>query len=416
MTRTTTGAHACAGAACADPSHAAGFPRWSYEKGLHDLGGGAFAWLQPDGGWGWSNAGFVRDGEASLLVDTLFDARLTADMLAAIEDATRIGPSDIEVLVNTHANGDHTFGNALASGARIIASTASAEEMEAQSAEHLAGIMRRAAEWGETGDYLTRIFGTFDFAGAAPKAPTETFSGRTSLRVGDKRVDLFEVGPAHTAGDVIVHAVDDGVVFCGDILFIDGTPILWAGPVGNWLAACDLIVELDARVIVPGHGPITDAAGVRRVQDYLRFIDGEARARFDAGLSAKEAALDIALGDFAAWGDAERIAVNVATLYREYRGGPDPAGEDESVRPDGGLGPARSQALESRQSSGHPRGPTTFPTSEPAPGAAPQKAAPLVEADHGWNHRRRGIRKGRPGGGSSCPLARRRGARAGVPG
>jgi cyclase len=320
-------AHACAGAACIHASHAAGWPRWTYERGLHDLGGGAFAWLQPDGGWGWSNAGFVRDGEASLLIDTLFDARLTAQMLAAIEDATGIGADDIDVLVNTHANGDHTFGNGLATNARIVASAASAREMEEQSASHLAALMRRAPEWGETGAYLTRIFGRFDFEHARPKAPTETFSGRAQIKIGDKSVDLHEVGPAHTQGDVIAHAVEDGVVFAGDILFIDGTPILWAGPVGNWLRACELIVELDPRVIVPGHGPITDVAGVRRVQDYLRHIDGEARARFDAGLDVTEAALDISLGGFADWGDAERIVVNVSTLYREYRGGRDPAGE-----------------------------------------------------------------------------------------
>ncbi len=302
-----------------------GEPRWAYRQGLHDLGAGAFAWLQPDGGWGWSNAGLIRDGEASLLIDTLFDARLTGVMLAAIKDATGIGADEIEVLVNTHANGDHTFGNALASRARIVASKASAEEMGEQSPQSLAALMARTAEFGEAGLYLQRIFSPFDFAGAAPKAPTETFSGSLSLAVGDKRVDLYEVGPAHTLGDVIVHAVDDGVVYTGDILFIDGTPIMWAGPVANWIKACDLIISLDARAIVPGHGPITDIAGVRRVQEYLRFIDREARSRFDAGLSVEEAALDISLGGYADWGDAERLAVNVSTLYREYRGGkPDP--------------------------------------------------------------------------------------------
>jgi cyclase len=50
----------------------------AYTRGLHDLGTGCFAWLQPDGSWGWSNAGLVVDGEATLLVDTLFDLRLTA--------------------------------------------------------------------------------------------------------------------------------------------------------------------------------------------------------------------------------------------------------------------------------------------------------------------------------------------------
>jgi hypothetical protein len=71
-------------------------------------------------------------------------------------------------------------------------------------------------------------------------------------------------------------------------------------------------------VVVPGHGPLTDVAGVRRVRDYLAYIRDEARIRYDAGLPIREAARDISLADYASWGDAERIAVNVATLYREF--------------------------------------------------------------------------------------------------
>ena len=55
--------------------------RWQYTKGLKPIGNGLYAYLQPDGGWGWSNAGLIVDGEASLLVDTLFDMALTRDML-----------------------------------------------------------------------------------------------------------------------------------------------------------------------------------------------------------------------------------------------------------------------------------------------------------------------------------------------
>lgn len=131
---------------------------------------------------------------------------------------------------------------------------------------------------------------------------------------------LIEVGPAHTGGDVLVHVPGDKAVFTGDILFIDGTPLMWAGPVANWIRACETIIAMDVDVTVPGHGPVTDKAGVKRVADYLAFVDREARARFDAGLGVREAALDIALGDYANWGDAERIAVNVDSLYREYRG------------------------------------------------------------------------------------------------
>ena len=45
------------------------WPPTPYTRGLHELGDGVYAYLQPDGGWGWSNAGLVVDGEASLLVE-----------------------------------------------------------------------------------------------------------------------------------------------------------------------------------------------------------------------------------------------------------------------------------------------------------------------------------------------------------
>jgi glyoxylase-like metal-dependent hydrolase (beta-lactamase superfamily II) len=291
---------------------------WQYTRGLHDLGNGAWAYLQPDGGWGWSNAGIVTDGEASLLVDTLFDEVLTAEMLGVMRDGVGAAADQIDILVNTHANGDHTFGNRLVGDARIIASEASAREMEALPPAALAGMQKAAAEMGEAGAYFTEIFGAFHFEGIPHTPPSETFSGKLSVQVGDTRVELVEVGPAHTEGDVLVHVPERRVLYTGDILFIDGTPIIWAGPVGNWLRACDWICQQDVDTIVPGHGPITDKAGVRRVGDYLSFIDSEARKRFDAGMAASEAARDIGLGDFGAWGDAERIAVNVHTLYREY--------------------------------------------------------------------------------------------------
>ena len=151
--------------------------------------------------------------------------------------------------------------------------------------------------------------------------------GTMTVKVGDKSVDLIEVGPAHTKGDVLVHVPEDGVVFTGDILFIEGTPIMWEGPVGNWIRACERIEELGAAVVVPGHGPITDRSGARAVRDYLVYVRDEARTRFDAGLSANEAVKDISLGRYASWGDAERIAVNVHTLYREF------SGSDERASP-----------------------------------------------------------------------------------
>lgn len=288
-----------------------------YRKGLEDLGNGIHAWIQPDGSWGYSNAGIVTDGEQSLLVDTLFDLALTEEMLGAMRDALPAA-RQIDALVNTHANGDHCYGNQLVGDAVILASRASAEEMADVSPAMLGDMVRRADELGAAGAYLKRIFGPFDFDGITSTLPTHTFEGEHLHSVGDKEVRLLEVGPAHTRGDVLVHVPADRVIFTGDILFIDGTPIIWEGPVENWIRACDLILDLAPDIIVPGHGPLTDAEGVRGVQDYLCYIRDEARQRFDVGMAPAEAARDIALSDYASWLDSERIVVNVHTLYREF--------------------------------------------------------------------------------------------------
>ncbi|MEX2150600.1 MAG: MBL fold metallo-hydrolase [Steroidobacteraceae bacterium] len=296
--------------------------RRPFRRGLEDLGNGLYAWMQPDGGWGWSNAGFVRDGDESLLIDTLFDEPLTAAMLAAIDDATGIAPERIGQLVNTHANGDHTHGNALVPNAEVVASAAAADDMRELPPAALAELKAGGATgaFGEAGRYFAEIFEPFDFTRARGRLPTRTFERRLDLRVGDRQVELHMLGPAHTTGDVLAWLPAERVVFTGDLLFIDVTPVMWAGPVDNWLAACDRILAFGADHIVPGHGPMTDASGVRGVQEYLRFIDREARVRFDAGMTVEAAALDIALGEYRHWLDAERVAVNVDTLFRGYRG------------------------------------------------------------------------------------------------
>ena len=225
--------------------------------------------------------------------------------------------------MNTHANGDHCYGNQLVTGATFIASKATAEELSEVAPGMMARMVENADALGDAGRFFAKIFGPFDFEGIEVPPPTETFEGELVRQVGDKQVHLIDVGPAHTRGDVLVHVPDDGVVFTGDILFIDGTPIMWEGPVGNWISACERIAEMNAATIVPGHGPITDAAGALAVRDYLIYVRDEARKRYDAGLTAADAVHDIALGDYASWGDAERIAVNVHTLYREFSGNPD---------------------------------------------------------------------------------------------
>lgn len=289
-----------------------------YTTGLHEVGNGVFAWLQPDGSWGWSNAGLVADEDAgaSLLVDTLFDLNLTATMLEAMRDAVPAAAA-IGTVVNTHANGDHTFGNQLLAGARILASRRCTEEMADVPPQLLAGMMQSAPSLGRTGEYLQRIFGPFQFEGITLTLPTDPFDGELTVMVGDRPVRLHEVGPAHTRGDVLVEVPDQRVVFTGDICFIGGHPIMWSGPVGNWIAALDRILAMDVDVVVPGHGPVSDKVAVAELKSYFEYLRAQTRARFEAGMSPMEAAKDIDLDGFGGWTEAERLVVNVTTIYRE---------------------------------------------------------------------------------------------------
>ena len=286
-----------------------------YRHGLHEVADGVHVWLQPDGGWGLSNAGLVvRDG-ASLLIDTLFDLHLTQEMLDGMRLLTDAAP--IGTVVNTHANGDHCYGNSLLPEARIVASEAAAAEMGEVPPALLASLVTAAPEIDPVLDsWVQAAFGPYDFDGIEIRPPTETFSGALGLDVGSRRVDLHEVGPAHTAGDVIAHVPDAGVVFTGDILFHRGTPVMWAGPIGNWIAACDRITELEPTVVVPGHGPLTDVAGVAESRAYLTYVRDEITARAEAGMGYLEAAHDVELGGYADLEAPGRIVVTAHAMYR----------------------------------------------------------------------------------------------------
>lgn len=320
------------------------------EPRLVEVAAGIHAYLQP-GHWGFSNAGLVASGGHSLLVDTLYDLALTERMLAAMR---RVEPSAarIDTIVNTHANGDHCWGNQLVGAKEIIGSRAAAREMlelRPLTMRALVSGSRRAARLGtlgkrtlgllgrlgvphvaalaDAGKFVEECFGEFDFRGIRITLPTRTFDGRLSLEIGEKRVDLIEVGPAHTKGDVIAVLARERVVFTGDLLFIGSHPIAWQGPIARSLAACDLLLALDVDTFVPGHGPLTTKQGVRQTKAYWQEVQRAAAEGYAAGVSSDEVAAQLARHDFGDWACAHRLAINVDTAYRDLareRPEPDP--------------------------------------------------------------------------------------------
>lgn len=287
-----------------------------YPEGLHKLTEDTYAYLQPNGTWGLSNAGLIRGRNQSLLVDTFFDAPLTRQLLGTLRPLTDETP--IQYAVNTHGDGDHWFGNhQLPTQVDIVASESATEDMRAISPATLAGLVESELP-PPMRQYVNRVFGAFAFAETDPRLPSHTFSGTMDLDIDGTVVQLLEVGPAHTAGDTLVHVPSAQTVFTGDILFIGGTPIVWDGPVSNWIAACDRILALDAQHIVPGHGPLTGTEGVRGVRKYLAYVYEEAKQRFDVGMDPRDTAKDIPLGEFGELIAPERIVVTVDRLYHEF--------------------------------------------------------------------------------------------------
>jgi glyoxylase-like metal-dependent hydrolase (beta-lactamase superfamily II) len=151
---------------------------------LVEVAGECHAYLQGDGSWGWSNAGLIIGDGASLLVDTLFDLRLTQRMLDAMSPMTAAAP--IGQVVNTHANGDHCYGNILVDDAEIIATAATAEEMSEVPASLLAGLNKAP---GDVGDLFRSFFGEFEFDGIGCACPTTHFRRATRPDVGGRRVN-----------------------------------------------------------------------------------------------------------------------------------------------------------------------------------------------------------------------------------
>ncbi|MFI0422304.1 fumarylacetoacetate hydrolase family protein [Spongiactinospora sp. 9N601] len=297
-----------------------------YTRGLHEVGAGVWAWLLPDGGFGWSNAGLVAGQGAALLVDTLFDLPLTAEMLDAMGEITARHPLTHAVL--THADGDHTHGTQLLDEhVRIIAAEATRAEMR----HGMPPEMLTAAQVMDLGPatrYVRERFAPFDFGGIRPRLPDLTYDRELTLDVGGREVRVLNLGPAHTAADSVVHVPDADVLFAGDLLFAGCTPIVWSGPIAGWIAACDAMIATGAGTIVPGHGPVTDPDGIRAVRGYLTHVTEQADAAHARGLSFPEAIEAVNLGEYATWLDAERIVVNLHRRYREL----DPATTPEPDR------------------------------------------------------------------------------------
>jgi glyoxylase-like metal-dependent hydrolase (beta-lactamase superfamily II) len=283
---------------------------------LREIGTDVYACLQPDRGLGWSNSGLVNRG-GGLVIDTFWDLPHTRELLATYG---RVWRQPARRLVNTHHNGDHCWGNQLLRGAEIIGHRLCAASFGKERPEAMQSLKQVVGK-GPLAEFA-RALAPYDFTGIELTPPTTVFDERLELELDGVRAELLYVGPAHTAGDVIVHLPAQRIVFAGDVLFRLCTPIGWEGTFANWAAALDRMVALDPQVVVPGHGPLCGVEGPIEMKAYLAYVQHEAAPLLERGLTVLEAAKRIDLGPYAGWTEPERLVFNVARAYRELRGEP----------------------------------------------------------------------------------------------
>lgn len=201
------------------------------------------------------NIGLSVGEDAAFLVDDQY-APLTDRIKAAI---AKITPKPVRFVLNTHWHRDHVGGNESfgKAGALIVAHENVRKRM---GAEQVNEFMRTTTP-------------------ASPKGalPVVTFDGAVSFHLNGEEIRAFHVPRAHTDGDAIVHFVGSDIVHIGDVFWNGMYPFIdtaSGGSVKGTLAACDKVLAFatDTTRIIPGHGPLSDKAGLQAYRDMLAGI------------------------------------------------------------------------------------------------------------------------------------------------
>jgi cyclase len=288
------------------PGSASDAPQW--QTGTIEIAPGVFAYIQATGGLCVANAGIICASQDITGVDALFTPAMTR---ALLDESKRVAGREPTQLIDTHHHIDHTLGNALfPERSRIIAHARAKAEMERVGLAPLPVIERLAPHFA----------GQLD--GVRTRLPDVTFDGDAlHVDAGGRVMSLLHFGTGHTRGDVLVHLEDERVLFAGDLAFFSVTPLAHEGHIGNWIRIIErVLTDIDADVIVPGHGPVGTKDDLRLMLGYLRLVHDAARRAFDAGSAEEDAVRSIDLGEYAAWTERDRLAPNVARLYRQFRG------------------------------------------------------------------------------------------------
>jgi len=266
-----------------------------WPTGMIELAGGVFAYIQPTGESGVSNAGLLVGDRSATLIDTLMVPSLNQPFGEAVRKATL---SPINKIIHTHHHIDHIGGDSLFPAAEVFVHKAARERILAS--HLLKPVFAR---------FMPRFEKEFDQVQIQP--PTVIFENDLSFYLGCREVRLIVLGPAHTPGDIGVYLPQEKILFSGDIAFFYVSPLAHEGTLKGWVRACERILQMDVETIVPGHGPIGTKEDLKLVRDYLLLLQKEGGKVLEAGYGPLEAGKRVNLGPYKEWREWPRVLINV---------------------------------------------------------------------------------------------------------
>lgn len=234
-----------------------------------------------------ANIGFIVGGAAVAVIDTGGSPCDGAMLRQAIRIRTAL---PIKYVIDTHVHPDHIFGNAAfaGEGAAIVGHR---------------NLPRALAERGE--HYLRSYgeqIGADAMEGTRIVPPTQLVSDRLTIDLGGRELVLDARPAAHTDNDLTVFDVKTGILWTGDLVFLDHVPVL-DGSLKGWLAVTAELMKHSAKRIVPGHGPVSapwPEAGENQLR-YLQNLAGDLRAAIGAGKSIAQAASTAGTAESGRW-------------------------------------------------------------------------------------------------------------------
>ena len=220
--------------------------------------------------------GFIHSEDGIILVDAPLIPAQAIDWRSQVEEEYP-GHPFLYLIITDHHRG-HALGNQYFMPVTVIAQERAHKEMA-----------------GYTENFKERVRNSFK---REPEIQTQlnnieiipphiTFTNRATLLYGERKIELIYVG-GHTPATSLVWLPQESICFVGDILWVDQHPYMAQGNTIEWLNALEMVRQLDAEYLVPGHGPVCDAEATYRIEEYIRFMRGRVRDYYLAGKNKNE--------------------------------------------------------------------------------------------------------------------------------